>query len=111
MDGLIRESSSDQRSLDDFMGRLWQRHGPGRPGYTVATLDSLASAVAGTELGRSFARSVETEGALPVDECLARLGLGAATKGYAAEVFIFPARNPRPGAASRGRSLYGPRAR
>lgn len=109
LDGLIREASDDKRSLDDFMRALWQRFSGDRPGYTVAGLDSLANQLAGVDLGGIIRQYVETQTTLPVAQCLGRVGLAAATKGYAAEAFLFPAPNANPAAATRGRAMFSPR--
>lgn len=107
LDGLIRERSGGRRSLDDFMRELWQRFGQASPGYTVSALDSITNRLAGADLRSTVSRYVETREPLPIAECLRRVGLSAAMKGYAAEVFLFPSSNAAPGAAARGRSVYG----
>ncbi|MEX2151960.1 MAG: hypothetical protein WD825_01400 [Gemmatimonadaceae bacterium] len=107
LDGLIREASGDRRSLDDFMRELWRQFGAAGRGYTLSGLDSLANDVAGSNLGSIVRAYAETREALPVAECLSRIGLMAATKGYAAEAFLFHAPNAAPAAAARGRAMYG----
>lgn len=107
LDGLIREASDDRRSLDDFMRELWRRFGPGRQGYTISSLDTLADEVAGSDLGNVLRRYVESSAILPIGECLGRIGLAASIKGYAAEAFLRPAPKAASAAIARGRALYG----
>ena len=92
LDGLIREGSADERSLDDFMREAWSRFGPGRPGYTVVDLDRLAQDLAGPVAAGFLAAYVENPKLLPINECSGRFGLSAVIKGYAAEAFVFPDR-------------------
>jgi predicted metalloprotease with PDZ domain len=109
LDGLIRAQSRDARSLDDFMRELWRRAQSAGAGYSVSGLDALADELAGRSLGGFFARHVQGLEALPVRNCLARVGIAAALKGYAAEAFLFPDRKASPAAVARARELYGPR--
>jgi predicted metalloprotease with PDZ domain len=104
LDGLIREASRDRRSLDNFMHELWLRFGPGKPGYTTASLDSTANDVAGQNLSGVLRRYAESREPIPVASCLARFGIDAATKGYAAEAFLFPT----PAFGERRRSWLSP---
>lgn len=87
LDGAIREGSGDTRSLDDMMRTLWNLHLQEQVTYDVALIDSLAAAL-GQVPDEFVARHVGTRDILPVSECLERFGYTAATKPYAAEVFL-----------------------
>ncbi|WP_456379837.1 M61 family metallopeptidase [Thiolapillus sp.] len=76
LDMQLRESTREQRSLDDFMRKLWEEHGKKDKGVTEGALEQLANAVAGTDLAEFFARAVHDTQELPLEEWLASVGIG-----------------------------------
>ena len=108
LDGLIRERSGDRSSLDDVMRELWRTTRSGSPGYTVTELDALVDQFATAALGRFIATYVEETRVAPVGDCVRRVGLVGAFKGYAGEAFLFPDPAATTASVMRGRRLFGP---
>jgi predicted metalloprotease with PDZ domain len=107
IDGLIREGSGDRRSLDDLMSALWARVESEGSGYSVAVLDDLVRELAGGSVRQTVSGYVETSVPMPVTACLARLGLRAALKGYAAEAFVSEDPQASPERVARRESFLG----
>jgi predicted metalloprotease with PDZ domain len=86
---MIREQTGDQKSLDDFMRRMYDRFGiPDRP-YRTDDIAAVAGEVAGADLSDFFRRYVSGTEALPIGDCLHRMGFEGFGKPYAAEYFVF----------------------
>lgn len=75
LDLRIRAATQGERSLDDLMRLLWERHG--RTGNAVAEdgVHQLAEEVAGTGLAEFFAQAVYGTDDLPLADWLAPLGV------------------------------------
>lgn len=74
LDAHLREISNGQRSLDDVMRLLYQRHADEK-GYTEAQFAAIASEVAGTDMQPWLAQHVETAEELDYQPALDWLGL------------------------------------
>jgi predicted metalloprotease with PDZ domain len=74
LDAKIRQSSAGARSLDDLMRLAYQRFSGAR-GFTPEQFRSLASEVAGADLGSWLIRASETTDELDYGEALAWYGL------------------------------------
>ncbi|MCL4222672.1 MAG: PDZ domain-containing protein [Phycisphaerales bacterium] len=75
LDMELRRSTGNARSLDDVMRTLYQRFPLGGPGFTPEDLVSIASQIAGTDMGPVFAAHVRGTEPLPLEEALATVGL------------------------------------
>jgi predicted metalloprotease with PDZ domain len=73
LDAAIRDSTGDQRSLDDFMRALYQHSRNGK-GYSSQDLEHVASAVCGCRLASFFDRQVRRAGLIDLAPAAARLG-------------------------------------
>ncbi len=107
LDGMIREQTHDRRSLDDFMRMMFERYGlAGRP-YRTEELAAVASEMAGTDLSPFFARYVSGTDALPVGDCLRRMGFEGFGKPYAAETYVFLSETASPAEVRRRTAFIG----
>jgi predicted metalloprotease with PDZ domain len=93
LDGIIREQTHDQHSLDDVLRRMYDQFGVTNTPYRTEDIARTAGEVADTDLTEFFARYVAGTEALPVKACLERMGFEGFGKPYAAELYVF--RNPR----------------
>ncbi|KPK38762.1 MAG: peptidase M61 [Gammaproteobacteria bacterium SG8_47] len=75
LDLLIRDTSSDERSLDDVMRLLWQRHG--RPGIGVPEggVEDIVNEIAGQDLSPFFAEHLYGTADPPLERLLAAVGI------------------------------------
>jgi predicted metalloprotease with PDZ domain len=74
LDAEIRGATAGQKSLDDVMRLLYQRHHLPLPGYAEDEIRSTVSEVAGTDLGAVYDKLVYSTQEIPYDE-LHKLGL------------------------------------
>jgi predicted metalloprotease with PDZ domain len=74
LDGMIRDSTGDQRGLDDLMRALFAASHEGH-GYTSSGLVQTANSVCGCRLDHFFAEQVHGPGLIDLRPALARLGL------------------------------------
>lgn len=91
LDMQIRTASQGRRSLDDVMRLLYERFGI--PGIPVAYDDVVRTAgeATGTSWNDFFARFVEGNETLPVEECLAQAGYRGFGASYAGDYYVVPA--------------------
>lgn len=75
LDMELRRRTGNARSLDDVMRTLYKRFPLGGPGYTPEDLVSIASQLAGTDMGPVFAAHIRGTEPLPLEEALATVGL------------------------------------
>jgi len=107
LDGMIREQTHDTKSLDDFMRRMYDRFGvPDQP-YRTEDIARVAGEVAGTDLSEFFRKHVSGSEALPISDCLHRMGFEGFGTPYAAEYFVFPGTTASPAEGGRRASLTG----
>lgn len=71
----LRRLSDGQRSLDDVLRLLWERHGQTGEGVAEDGVERLIEEVAGTTLQPLFDRILYSTDELPIDEVLASHGL------------------------------------
>lgn len=82
LDGLIREYTGGDKSLNDMMKLMENRYGKtGRP-IVFADIAEAASETAGSDLSDFFSTHVEARQPLPVSECAGRMGYRALVDGY-----------------------------
>ena len=74
LDARIRKQTQNDKSLDDVMRLLYERHA-GPRGYTSDDFRQLASHVAGVDLGSWFASTIDSTSELDYTEALAWYGL------------------------------------
>jgi predicted metalloprotease with PDZ domain len=75
LDLTLREATGGMRSLDDLMRRLWQEYGARGIGVPEDRIPSLASEIAGRDLGAFFALAVDGTEDLPLATLLATVGI------------------------------------
>src|SRR5690606_12470748 len=75
LDLTLRERTRGEKSLDDVMRLLWERHGKPGIGVPVRGIQTLAEEVAGCELTDFFALALYSTDPLPVAELLEPLGV------------------------------------
>ena len=74
LDLTLRSRSGGQKSLDDLMQLLWQRHG-GRQGVGELGVEKLASELLGEDLGDFFDLAVRGTEELPLEQLLPTVGI------------------------------------
>ncbi len=94
LDVTIMESTDGQKTLDDFMNAMFQKH-RSTP-YTYADLVETASEVAGVDLSSFFAKYVEGTELLPLAEYLDKLGYRMLDIIYEAEIYLLPKEESNP---------------
>lgn len=75
LDLTLRRCTNDDKSLDDLMRLLWQRHGQTGVGVPEQGIQALAEEVAGCDLGAFFERALYSTEDLPLEELLAERGI------------------------------------
>ncbi|MBL7249608.1 PDZ domain-containing protein [Alloalcanivorax marinus] len=75
LDLTLRRATNDEKSLDDLMRLLWQRHGQTGQGVPEQGIRPLAEEVAGTDLGDFFDLALYRTEDLPLEELLAERGV------------------------------------
>lgn len=105
LDGEIRTRTRDRRSLRDLMRLMYERFGLTGVTYRADDLYQAASEIAGADMSAFFARYVDGDETLPVQECLSRFGLSATLKPYAGEAYIERDRRAPRDSVQRLRSL------
>ena len=90
LDQVIREKTSDRLSLDDFMRRLYAKHGVAEQAWTWEDLIRTASETAGTDMAGFFTSYVAGLEPLPLEAQLQRLGMRLTGQTYAAEMYVAP---------------------
>ncbi len=75
LDLTLREATGGARSLDDLMRRLWQDYGMRGIGVPEGRITTLASEIAGRDLGAFFALAVDGTDDLPLARLLAIVGV------------------------------------
>lgn len=76
LDLTLRQATDQQRSLDDLMRRLWQDYGRIGRGLAEGEIETLASEIAGKDLGEFFARYLHGTEDPPLEALLASVGIG-----------------------------------
>jgi len=75
LDLTLREKTRGEKSLDDLMRLLWERHGKPGVGVPERGIQALAEEVAGCELTDFFAVALYSTDPLPLAELLEPLGV------------------------------------
>lgn len=75
LDLMIRQHTSNSRSLDDVMLRLWHEYGQPAIGVPEGRIEAIASEVAGVSLDEFFRRYLHGTEDLPLTDLLASLGI------------------------------------
>lgn len=75
LDLRLRAISQGEKSLDDVMRALWREYGQAGVGVPEDGFETLASAVAGEDLGEFFDIVVRSTSELPLERLLATLGI------------------------------------
>lgn len=75
LDLTIRRGTAGERSLDDVMRALWQRHGLTGEGVAEDGFERLAAEVSGLDLDAFFARTVRGTSELPLKALLSDVGV------------------------------------
>ncbi len=75
LDLTIRRDTGGQRSLDDLMRALWQRHGRTGVGVPERGIEALAKEVTGLDLDGFFAQALDTAEDLDLPALLATAGV------------------------------------
>jgi len=73
LDAAIRDSTREQRSLDDFMRALYEQSRSGK-GFSSQDVEHVANAVCGCRLASFFDRQVRRAGLIDLAPAAARLG-------------------------------------
>ena len=92
LDLRIRAATSNERSLDDVMRRLWDGFGAPDAGFPEGEVERVAADVAGVDLGAFFDLALRGTDELPFDEILEGAGLALRP---AHELAPFPGGDPR----------------
>lgn len=77
LDLKIRHVTNGEKSLDNVMRLLMQRHNPPKPGYGEDEIRATISEVAGQDLSAFYDTLVRSTAEMPFAECLAYAGLDA----------------------------------
>lgn len=80
LDLTIRDLTGNASSLDDVIRTMYRRYPLSGPGYTVDDFQSVASGIAGVDLGGFFRKYVHGTDPLPWEETLLKAGLGLTEK-------------------------------
>lgn len=75
LDLLIRRESNGDKSLDDVMRAVWQRHGSDAAGMAENAFELLASEISGIRLDEFFDKAVRGTADLALEDWLADVGL------------------------------------
>ncbi len=75
LDLTIRRATDEQRSLDDVMRALWQRHGKNGVGVPEDGVETIAAEVAGVDLRPFFDEYVRGTADVPLGPLLASYGI------------------------------------
>ena len=75
LDATLRRLSQGKISLDDLMRGLWREYGKPAIGVPEGRIESLASELAGVDLGPFFASYLHGVEAYPLDQWLDQLGI------------------------------------
>jgi predicted metalloprotease with PDZ domain len=75
LDFAIRQDTSNQKSLDDWMRLLYSRHALPKPGFEPGDAIKAASEVAGTDVSGIFRRYISGKEAIPYEEYFAYAGI------------------------------------
>jgi predicted metalloprotease with PDZ domain len=76
LDLLIRRDSGGEKSLDDLMRALWERHGRADRGVGEGDIEALAQELTGLDLTGFFDQALRTTEELPLPELLEQVGIG-----------------------------------
>ncbi len=80
LDLTIRVNTEGERSLDDVMRLLWQRHGRTGKGVRNGDIEAIVSEVSGEEMGAFFDSYVEGTEDPPLQRLLRAVGIGMALR-------------------------------
>jgi predicted metalloprotease with PDZ domain len=89
LDTVLVEESRGRRSLVDVMRVMYDRYGVTATSYPYAGLVDAVASVSGRDMAPFFDRYVSGRDVLPVQECLARLGLKGYGEDYSAEFYVY----------------------
>lgn len=89
LDAILLEQSRGRRSLEDVMREMHARYGLTGTKYSYAGLVDAVGVVGGRDMAPFFERYVSGREVLPVQECLARLGLKGYGEDYSAEYYVY----------------------
>jgi predicted metalloprotease with PDZ domain len=89
LDTALVEESHGRRSLADVMRVMYDRYGLTATNYPYAGLVDAVASVSGRDMAPFFDRYVSGREVLPVQECLARLGLKGYGEDYSAELYVY----------------------
>ncbi len=76
LDLRIRRDSAGEKSLDDVMRALWERHGRPDIGVAEGDMEPLVQEITGLDLAEFFHQALRGTGDLPLAELLGELGVG-----------------------------------
>lgn len=71
----IRRLSNNRHTLDDVMRALYASSGHGKPGFQEDEIRKQCIRFGGAEMGAFYDRVIKTNGGIPVEESLAKVGL------------------------------------
>ncbi|MDQ2987186.1 MAG: hypothetical protein M3R13_10810, partial [Armatimonadota bacterium] len=71
----IRRLSNNKHSLDDVMRALYAMSGNNKPGFEEDEIRKQCIRFGGSEMGPFYDRVIKSNGAIPVEESLAKIGL------------------------------------
>lgn len=80
LDATLRESSGNQHGVGDLMREVYARSAKQGTTYDPAMIIAVANELAGRDMADFFARYIQGTEPLPLDDCLAKLGLRAERK-------------------------------
>lgn len=101
LDLIIRNSTQNKKSLDDWMRLMYSRYALPKPGFTPEDAERAASEIAGTDMSDFFRRYISGKEVPPYEKILGYAGIeienGAnANRGYFG-ISVGRARNPQGG--------------
>lgn len=73
LDMKIRQSTKNKKCLDDVMRKMFQKYA--KSGYTSKDFRKTASKIAGTDLTKWFALTIDSTDELPYDEAMGFMGI------------------------------------
>jgi predicted metalloprotease with PDZ domain len=107
LDVLARRMTGGERGLDDLLAAMWRDFGATGQPYAFDDLPRLFRTATGVDAAHLFAQSIAGTETLPVEECLRDAGFTAGIKGYAAEIWVWPADELTDSQARVRRGLFG----
>lgn len=75
LDLTLRSRSNGERSLDDVMQALWQRHGKPHVGITPAQMETLLCEIAGEDISELLESALRGTADLPLETLLQEVGV------------------------------------